>query len=178
VHWDALDADLDAELPAGVVGIAALAPDRELEAAAVVREDAHVHHTLPVSWVVEDDQELLGEVLEHLDVVVVDVKLVAEGVPEVTGLGVMAIAAEPTHRDPADELVATPADVTSGRNHAETARGSSSRVTGVPRGYHALLASDHLLEGAVVDLVWAVVGAELVSGGGVVMLQQVPLFMQ
>jgi hypothetical protein len=30
----------------------------------------------------------------------------------------------------------------------------------------------------VVDLVWAVVGAELVSGGGVVMLQHVPLFMQ
>jgi hypothetical protein len=114
VHWDALDADLDAELPTGVVGIAALAPDRELEAATVVREDAHVHHTLPISWVVEDDQELLGEVLEHLDVVMVDVELVAEGVPEVTGLGVVAIAAEPTHRGPTDELIATPADVTSG----------------------------------------------------------------
>jgi hypothetical protein len=43
---------------------------------AVDREDAHIHHALPVSWVIEDDQELLEEVFEHLDVIVVDAELV------------------------------------------------------------------------------------------------------
>lgn len=77
VNRDALDVNLDAELPADIVGVATLALDRELVPTAVVGEDAHVHHVLPVSWFVEDDQELLGEVLKDLDVVVVDVELVA-----------------------------------------------------------------------------------------------------
>jgi hypothetical protein len=113
VHRDALDAYLDAELPADVVGVAALAPCYELETKAIVGEDALIHHALHVPWVVEDGQELLGEVLEHLNVVTVDVEL-AECVLEVVQLGVVAVAREPAHCRPVDELVPTPADVSGG----------------------------------------------------------------
>jgi hypothetical protein len=144
VHRDALDADLDAILPVDVVGVAAFTPNRELKAAAVVGEDAHLHHALPVSRVVEDDQELLGEVLEDLDVVVVDVELVAKGVPEVMRLCVVAVAVEPAHGGPVDELVMALANVTSGRHSTVATRGPSPRVAEVLRHRHGLLALDHL----------------------------------
>jgi hypothetical protein len=76
MHRDTHNVNLDAELLAGLPGVAALTPSCELEAVAVDREDAHIHHALPVSWVIEDDQELLEEVFEHLDVIVVDAELV------------------------------------------------------------------------------------------------------
>jgi hypothetical protein len=173
---NALDVDLDAELPVDVVGIVAFTPSRELEPANVVGEDTHLHHVLHVPWVVEDDQVLLGEVLEDLEVIVVDVELVAESIAEVIGLGVMVVAIEPTHCGPADELIPAPSDVAGGRHSTETMGGSGPWVTGIPSSRHALLAADHLRKGAVVGLVVAVVDSRAASGGEVPMILVDPSF--
>jgi hypothetical protein len=168
--------DLDAELLVDVVGVAAFAPSHELEPTNVVGEDTHLHHALPVPWVVEDDQVLLGEVLEDLEVIVVDVELVEESIAEVIGLGVMAVAIEPTHRGPADELILAPSDVTGGRHSTETMGGSGPQVTGIPSSHHALLTADHLRKGAVVGLVEVVVDSGAASGGEVSMILVDPSF--
>jgi hypothetical protein len=116
-------------------------------------------------------------VLEDLEVIVVDVELVAESITEVIGLGVMAVAIEPTHHGPADELIPAPSDVASGRHGTKTMGGSSPRVIGIPSSRHALLAADHLHKGAVVGLVEAVVDSGATSGGEVPMILVDPSFM-
>jgi hypothetical protein len=156
MHRDTLNANLNTELLAGLPGIAPLTPSYELESVAVIGEDAHIHHALPVPWVVEDDQELLGEVLEHLDVIVVDAKLVAQGVAKVIGLGVMTTAIEPAYRRPVDELISTPMDVFGSYHQVVGPRGPGPRIPRVPGSRHVLLAAfraaDLLREGAVVNL--------------------------
>jgi len=71
VNWNSFNAYLNAELPADVGGVATLCPGGEVKDAAFVGEDSHVHHALPDCWIGEDDQVPLGEVLEHLELVLV-----------------------------------------------------------------------------------------------------------
>jgi len=166
VHWNALDANLDAELLVDVVGVAVFTPGGEPEPAAVILEDAHIHHALPIPWVVEDDQVLLGEVLEHQELIIVDVELVAEGITEMVGLGVVAVAREPAHRSPTDELILAPSDIDGGRHGIESTGGPGPRVPRIPSGLHVLLAVDHLRKGqwSVLWRLWLVLRLRVVVG--------------
>jgi hypothetical protein len=156
MHRDALNVNLDTELLACFPGVAALTQSCELESVAVVGENAHIYHALLVPWVIKDDQELLGEVLEHLDVVVVDAELVAQGIAEVMGLGVVTTAVELAYRRPVDELISARTDVSGSCHRAVGPRGPGPWIPRVPGSRHVLFAAfravDHLRKGVVVDL--------------------------
>jgi hypothetical protein len=107
---------------------------------ATVGEDPHVHHALPDRRVREDDEVPLGEVLHHLEVIVVQVELAAKGVAKVIGLRVMAAAVDPAHRSPADELVPTAVDGASCRDGTEGA-GRLGLALGLPGYLAAAIAS-------------------------------------
>jgi hypothetical protein len=55
--------------------------------------------------VVEEDKVLLGEMLDDLDVMAADVQFLFQGVSDMAGVSVMAVAIEPTHCRLADDLV-------------------------------------------------------------------------
>lgn len=58
----------------------------------------------------EDDQVLLGEVLDDLELLTVDVELLLKSLDDVVGVGVVAVAAKPADRRPADDLVSPSLD--------------------------------------------------------------------
>lgn len=161
-----LNADLDAELPVGVCGVATLIPGSEVEDSAVVVEDAHVHHALPDRLLGEDDQIAFGEVLYHLEVVELQVEPVTEGVAEVVRLRVVTAAIEPANCCPTDELVPATANVARGRDGAVDARRLGPWVSRVPRRRHSTSPTDHLREGAVVTREVVDVGVESLHRGG------------
>lgn len=121
VNRHTFNAYLDAVLPADVGGIAPLVLGGEVEDPAAVGEDSHVHHALPDCRVGEDDEVVLGEVLDHLEVVVMQVELVAEGIAEVIGLHIVAASVDLAHRGPTDELISAAPDGASGRHNTEAA---------------------------------------------------------
>lgn len=167
VDRNSLNAYLDSELPVDVGGVAALVPGAKVEDAAAVGEDPHVHHALPERRVGEDDEVALGEVLDHLEVIVVQIELASKGIAEVVVLRVMAAAVDPTHSHSTNELVPAPADGASGRHRTEAVGRPSPWVAWVPSDRHHLLPTDHLCKGAVVGLMkcWK---RTLLGGSGVI----------
>jgi hypothetical protein len=159
--------DLDTILPGGLPSVAVLIPGRELEPTPIVREGADVDHALPVSGVAEDCQELLGEMLDHLDVIVVDAELIVQSVDEMMWLRVVTAAHKPADSRSVDELVPAAVDFPSGRHRTVGPSGPSAWVSGVPCSRHLLLSSylspHHLHKGTMVDLSGFVPGGE-VSG--------------
>jgi hypothetical protein len=148
---DALDAHFDAKLPVGVGGVAALAPWREVEIAATLIDGTPVQEPLPIRRLGEDDEELFRIVFDYLEVTMAQMHPVANGLPNVIRLHVVAVGVQPADHDPIDEVVTAALDGARCHHRAVAARRPCPRVTRVPRR-HGLGAANHFHVGAGVRL--------------------------
>jgi hypothetical protein len=89
----------------------------------------------------EDDQVLLGEVLDDLELLTVDVELLLKSLDDVVGVGVVAVAAKPADRRPADDLVSPSLD---GPRRGHSADHQVRAGTRVPRPRVAMVAGSPL----------------------------------
>ena len=101
----------------------------------------------------EDDEVLLGEVFDHLEVIVAQVQLTTEGFAEVVRLHVVAVAVEPANSSLVDELVTAAPDGARRQDSTEAVGGPGSRVSRVPCSRHPFLTAHHLRKGTMVGLV-------------------------
>ena len=126
-----LDAQPHPELKLLLHSMATFRPGLEVEGSTPAPDAMVVHSALEDPAVGEEDQILLGVVLDNLDFVAADAELFVEGVNDVVWLRLVAIAAEPTNRRLADDGLPLALDGACRGDRADSQLRASVRVAGV-----------------------------------------------